>query len=199
WGQPVALTATLPADATGTVGFYDDVNGGCEDSATPGAACQGLGVANIRDGQAVLSNVTVPLGVGTHYLHASYGGDTHYVANDSTPVTVTVSKASPQVTLSVNGTVFPVGSAPVSLVAQLPSDATGSVGFYDSALPGPDKGIGLAPIVDGSATLTGTALTVPLEVGTHPLYAWYGGDSDYQPAGSNAVDVTVNSTDSTNG
>ncbi|HTT92772.1 MAG TPA: hypothetical protein VMF65_24665, partial [Acidimicrobiales bacterium] len=38
WGQPVALTATLPADATGTVGFYDDVNGGCEDSATPGAA-----------------------------------------------------------------------------------------------------------------------------------------------------------------
>ncbi len=139
WGQPVVLTATLPADATGSVGFYDDVNGGCESSTAPGAVCQGLGVAPIEDGQATLSNVTAPLGVGTHYLHASYGGDTHFLPKSSDPVTVIVSKATPQLGLSVSGTVFPVGQAPASLVVQLPPAATGSVGFYDSALPGPTR------------------------------------------------------------
>lgn len=189
WGQPVVLTATLPADATGSVGFYDDVNGGCESSTAPGAVCQGLGVAPIEDGQATLSNVTAPLGVGTHYLHASYGGDTHFLPKSSDPVTVIVSKATPQLGLSVSGTVFPVGQAPASLVVQLPPAATGSVGFYDSALPGPDQGIGVAPIEDGYATLTN--LTVPLGAGAHDLYAYYGGDNDFAPAGSNSVPVTV--------
>lgn len=40
------------------------------------------------------------------------------------------------------------GQAPV-LTVSLPADATGRVGFYDFSLPGADKGIGTAPIVNG--------------------------------------------------
>ena len=58
WGQPVALTATLPADADGYVGFYDDVNGGCDGHTGPGSACQGLGTATLYDGAATLPDPT---------------------------------------------------------------------------------------------------------------------------------------------
>ena len=95
WGQPVALTATLPADATGDVGFYDDVNGGCDGHTGSGSLCQGLGTATLYDGTATLPNPDVALEIGTHELHASWGGDTHYNPGDSNAVTVTVTKAAP--------------------------------------------------------------------------------------------------------
>lgn len=92
--QPTSLVVQMPADATGSVGFYDDINGGCEGSTAPGAKCQGEGVAPIVNGYATLTSVTVPLTDGVHYLHASYGGDGHYNPNGSSTVTVTIGSAS---------------------------------------------------------------------------------------------------------
>lgn len=71
----------------------------------------------------------------------------------------------------------------------LPADATGSVGFYNLTLPGPDQGIGVAPIIDGVATLT--APTRPLLLGRNAIRATYGGDSTYGESNSNTVTVTV--------
>lgn len=71
-----------------------------------------------------------------------------------------------------------IGHNPV-LTVTMPSDATGYVGFYDSALPGADKGIGVARIVDGVATLTTPSR--PLEIGTHHVHASYGGTPGTYP------------------
>jgi hypothetical protein len=43
---------------------------------------------------AAPTSLTVPLTDGTHYLHASYGGDGHYSPYQSSPVTVTVGPAA---------------------------------------------------------------------------------------------------------
>jgi hypothetical protein len=76
---------------------------------------------------------------------------------------------------------------PELLTVTMPSDATGYVGFYNAALPGPDKGIGTAPIIDGTAVLSVNAeLVVP---GENPVHASYGGDARYLPNDSNTVIV----------
>jgi Bacterial Ig-like domain (group 3) len=81
----------------------------------------------------------------------------------------------------------PVPGEPELLTVTMPSDATGYVGFYNAALPGPDKGIGTAPIIDGTATMpVNPERLVP---GENPIHASYGGDARYLPNDSNAVIV----------
>ena len=99
-----------------------------------------------------------------------------------------VTQAQPAVGISASTTQVLEGQAPV-LTAHLPGDATGSVGFYNSALSGSDKGIGTAPIINGIATLT--APTRPLLLGQNPISAYYGGDQNYAANGSNPVTITV--------
>jgi len=81
----------------------------------------------------------------------------------------------------------PVPGEPELLTVVMPSDATGYVGFYNAALPGPDKGIGTAPIIDGTAMMSvNPGLLVP---GENPIHASYGGDARYLPNDSNTVIV----------
>jgi hypothetical protein len=80
-GQAPTLTVKLPTDASGQVGFYDEAQPGTD---------KGIGTADIVNGVAMLSAPTRVLGVGTHDIHASFGGDNLYAANDSNVVTVTV-------------------------------------------------------------------------------------------------------------
>jgi hypothetical protein len=94
----------------------------------------------------------------------------------------------PPMTLSASATTVLQGQSPV-LTVQMPTDATGAVGFYDFARPGADKGIGVAPIIDGVATLT--APDRPLVLGANPIQASYGGNAIYGPADSNTVTVAV--------
>ena len=111
-----------------------------------------------------------------------------------TPVTpasvlVNISKPSAPMTLSASSTHVLVGEAPPVLTVHMPADATGHVGFYDAARAGDDKGIGVAPIVDGVATLG--APDRPLVLGGNPIHAVYGGDATYRESYSNTVVVTV--------
>lgn len=94
----------------------------------------------------------------------------------------------PPMTLTASATQVLVGEAPV-LTVTMPTDATGEVGFYDFARPGTDKGIGLAPIIDGVATLA--APDRPLVLGANPIQASYVGSAIYGPNDSNIVTVTV--------
>jgi hypothetical protein len=81
-GRAPVLTVRMPANATGHVGFYD--------SDQPGAD-KGIGTAPIVDGVATLTMPTKELGVGTHSIHASYGGDASYAPSESNVVVITVS------------------------------------------------------------------------------------------------------------
>ena len=93
---------------------------------------------------------------------------------------------APHMTLTASSTVVRLSEPPV-LTVHMPADATGEVGFYDFARPGADKGIGLAPIIDGVATLT--APDRPLVLGENPIQASYGGNAIYGPGDSNIVTV----------
>jgi hypothetical protein len=81
-----------------------------------------------------------------------------------------------------------LGHPPV-LTVTMPAGATGIVGFYDEDLPGTGKAIGTVPITGRLATLV--TPTRELGVGTHSVYASYGGNARYGPADSNVVVIIV--------
>jgi Bacterial Ig-like domain (group 3) len=72
-GEPLTLTVHLPANATGTVGFY---------------APHAIARAPIINGIATYT--TRNLRPGTHTLTASFGGDENWAPNDSKPVTIRI-------------------------------------------------------------------------------------------------------------
>jgi len=74
YGQPVSLTATVTAGASGKVTFYDGVTM--------------LGVSAVTNGQAKWS--TVMLASGKRSLHAHYSGDTAYAPSNSPNMPQTV-------------------------------------------------------------------------------------------------------------
>jgi hypothetical protein len=187
WDQPLTLTGHFPTDFTGSVGFYNNINRGCDGA--PGGQCEGLGVAAVKNGAAVLTLGSSRLGLGIHPLHVSTGDDAHYNANDSAEVTVTVTKATPTISLSISGTNPPAGQQPTSIVAGVPADATGSIAITACPTTGPCFNIGSAPIVDGYATLS--TLSPPLSNGTYRVTATYAGDSHYTANTSNTAAVTV--------
>jgi hypothetical protein len=173
WGQPVTATLTAPADANGDIGFYNADRPGSD---------KGIGVAPLAHGTATLQ---LTLFLGPNHITASSGEDAHYLANDSAGVSVTVSKATPVVTLSVSGTAPPAGQQPTSLVARLPADATGTVTFSADSL----GDVGSAPVQDGYATVT--SLAKPLPIGSYHLQAAYSGDDHYNAAKSSTSTVII--------
>lgn len=185
YDEDLTLTAMLPLDATGTVGFYDQ--------SIPGPD-KGIGTAKIVRGVATLTNPTRTLDVGSHRITASYGGDNRYTAADASPVTVTVVKEAPTLKLTSSAVRINEGDT-VSLSATIaPLAATGTIAFYDADQPGADHGIGLAPLnKNGVATLT--TLTKSLAPGNHHLTAYYDGaqapDNRYSDAESAAVVIYV--------
>ncbi len=176
---PPVLTVRMPADVTGEVGFYD--------AARPGAD-KGIGLAPIIAGVATLTAPDRPLVLGDNPIRTSYGGNATYAPADSNAVTVVLSKLTPRLTLTASSMLVHIALPPV-LTVRMPAGVTGEVGFYDAARPGADKGIGLAPIIDGVATLT--APDRPLVLGDNPIGASYGGNAIYAPADSNAVTVVA--------
>jgi len=111
-----------------------------------------------------------------------------YTSNTATVTFAVTPKPRPAMSLSASATQVVQGQSPVYTV-HMPTGATGQIGFYDTSLPGPDKGIGLAPVVNGVATLA--APTKPLLVGQNVIQASYGGDDTYAANDSNQVTVTV--------
>ena len=76
YGDPVTLTATVTAGATGTASFYD------------GSVY--LGQGTVAAGVSTLSTTT--LNGGTHMITATYNGDATYASSTSGPAIVTVAK-----------------------------------------------------------------------------------------------------------
>jgi hypothetical protein len=164
-GQLVTFTATLPSSATGTVTFKN------------GATV--LGTTTLAGGIATAT--TSSLATGSDPITATYNGD----GNNNTAtasLTQVVAKATPTVVLtsSVNPSTI---NQSVTFTATVPSTATGTVTFFDSA-----TSLGTGTITNGVASFTTSTLTV----GVHSITASYGGDTTYVSAVSLPISQTVN-------
>jgi hypothetical protein len=175
FGQPISFTATvtvdLPGQGTpvGTVTFYDT-------SVSPKVAIGNPVVVN-ASGVAVL--MTSTLGVGVHNIVAVYNGTNNFKTSTSPAVTQTV-----QVGVLVTPTSSAAANQPFfgqtfNLLATVKGQSPGNpvppdgelVSFTDLTTGTP---LGSAPLVKGTATLTGqTGFTT----GKHTIQASYGGDT----------------------
>jgi uncharacterized protein (TIGR03437 family) len=167
FGQTVTFTATVfPSGATGTVIFKD------------GTAT--LGSTTLSGGLATFS--TAALAAGAHPITAAYGGDVTNAASVSSLLTQTVNPAVTTTGISSSPNPATVGQ-PLSLRATVtPANATGSVTFKDGAIA-----LGTAALNSGSASVTVTGLTY----GPHSLTAVYGGNQNYAPSNSAALNQSL--------
>ena len=81
-GNPLVLSVNMPADAGGRVEFFAlSFDSGQQ---------KNLGTAPISDGVATLTTPSADLGIGRHFIYASYAGNGRYPASNSNTIIVTV-------------------------------------------------------------------------------------------------------------
>ena len=162
---------------TGTVTFYN------------GTTVLGTGTVNSA-GIATLTTGSLP--VGTDSITAVYGGDNNYSSTTAGPLTETVSKNTGTNTLTSSNTT-PYSGQSVTLTDTLSTvngiAPTGTVTFYNGST---SLGTGT---VNSSGVATLTTSTLPL--GSDPVTAVYGGDSNYAGSTSNVVTENVTKNTST--
>ena len=166
-GTPETITEKVPAGVTGTVTFSDGT--------TP------LGTAPIVDGVATLTVPSLPLGVDS--ITAATSGDANDNPATSPPTLVTVGKTASVVTLtsSTNPAAF---NQLITFSASVHSGATGAVTFLDGSTI---LGTG-ALNASGVATFSTSTLTI----GSHPITASFGGDSNYSSSTSSVLAQVIN-------
>ena len=166
-GSPIAVRATVAGSNGTPAANLEDVTPVLTYYAGSGTSETSLGS-------------TPPIDPGTYTVVAMFPGSADYVASQSLPVTFTIGKAAPGITLvpSVGASVF---GQTVTLLANISFGAAtpgGSVTFYAGSTP-----IGAVPVnASGQAALT----TAALGIGTQSLTASYGGDADFS-AGVSSV------------
>jgi hypothetical protein len=163
---PETITETVPPGVTGTVTFSNGSNP--------------LGTAPIVGGVATITVPSLPQGVDS--ITASTSGDSNDNPAVSSPTTVTVGKVATVVTLtsSVNPS---ADNQSVTFSASVHAGATGSITFLD----------GTTVLGTGTVSAAGVAVfaTSTLTIGSHPITASYGGDSNYSSAISAVLVQTV--------
>ncbi len=157
-GTPVTITETVPAGVSGPVTFSN--------GSTP------IGTAPIVGGVATITVSNLPL--GTNQITASTPGDANNNPAISPPVSVTVGKTAPTVTVtsSLNPSII---NQAVTFTATAPANATGTITFLDGATI-----LGTGGLNNGQTALTTSTLTV----GSHTITVSYGGDSNNSAATS---------------
>ncbi|GAA3747655.1 Ig-like domain-containing protein [Terriglobus aquaticus] len=128
---------------------------------------------------------------GTYTLTASYGGDTNYDVSTSSAVTFTANSTATTSTTVLSSTpTAPVGSS-VSFTAAVTSTAsgtpTGTVTFYDGNPTAGGTQLGTGSVTGAHATFA----TNSLAVGTHTIYAVYGGDTNFAASTGSVTQVIV--------
>jgi autotransporter-associated beta strand protein/adhesin HecA-like repeat protein len=180
-GQAVNFKATV---STGTAGV--GTPSGTITFSVDGAPQPSVPLGS--DGTATLSTTT--LAVGTHFIGASYSGDSTFNTSTSAPLTQTVNKASTATLLASSANPSNFGQ-PVTLFARVsaasagPGTPTGTVTFQEGATVLGTSSLGAG----GLATFT---TSTPLAAGTHTLTAVYGGDATFATSTSSPLLQTVN-------
>ena len=173
YGQGVTFTATVTATSgtpTGTVTFKN------------GTAT--LGTGTLSAGKAAFTTST--LTVGTHSITAVYSGDANFAGSTSPALSQAVNQAAS--TTSVVSSVNPsaLGQAVTFTATVKPATTgtpTGTVTFNDGTTL-----LGTGTLSAGKATFTTSALAL----GSHPITASYGGNTNFTASTSATLMQTVN-------
>jgi hypothetical protein len=153
----VTFTASLPANATGTVTFND------------GATT--LGTATASDGAATFT--VSNLSVGTQPITASYGGDANYTGATSSTLSQVVNKAP--ITLTITSSLNP-SSYDQSVILSLIATANGPVPSGTVSVMDGTNSLGSLTLTPaGAAAIT----TSSLAAGVHHFTFTYNGDGNY--------------------
>ena len=178
-----APTGTLDGVPTGTATFNDNASSGNVSSAALNLNSKGLAE-------------WIPSGgfpAGTHSVGASYSGDASFASSTATPITFTITKATPVIGIFASPKTIGLG-APTTLTASIAVSPvvpapTGTVTFNLG-----NTALGMAQLSpvpyaphQGQATLSATSL--PL--GTNSVTATYNGDANNLTVTSSAVNIVV--------
>ena len=184
YGQSVAKTAAVTGGPNGATPSYTIASG-----------------HNVDAGSNTFGTFTNPLNAGNYTLKASYAGNSNYEASDAT-VNVTVNKASTSTAVARAST----SSNPSVYGEQVTFTATVSVTAPGSGTPaGTDKveffdgttSLGKANLVNGSASVSISALSVNAAGQSHSITAKYLGDGNFNDSTSPALSHTVNKASTT--
>ncbi len=180
-GQDPTLTATVSSafgTPTGTVQFLaNNVNFGSP--------------VTLVNGVAALSSQSFAT-PGSYVVKVQYNGDSNYTAGTSNTITITVSQATPSITLSTSTTTLLAGQNP-----SLTATASGAFGSPTGTVQFLANNVNFGSpvtLVNGVATLSSQSLVTP---GSYAMKAQYNGDSNYAAATSNTVTILVNPTTGT--
>jgi hypothetical protein len=156
-GQSVTFKATMAQSAaTGTVMFLVD-----------GTM---IGTGTLSGGTVTFA--TAVLVAGSHHVTAAYGGDSNYGGSTSSVLTQIV-RANTTTTLTSSTNPSAPGQLVTFTATVSPSQATGTVTFFDGSSPLDSRSVQYVPLIGGQATFS----TSGLSVGTHSIKATYSGDS----------------------
>jgi hypothetical protein len=171
-GKVAILKATVTGGTgqpTGTVKFYDGSNM--------------LGSGALEDGAANYS--TSALTAGSHSITAVYSGDAKDSPATSSPVGLTVAKATPAVALSASASAVVAGKQ-VTLAASVKGNGpkpTGKVTFYSGK-----TSLGAADLDSGGKASVATEKLAP---GKNNVTAIYHGDMNNAAESSAVVSIAV--------
>jgi hypothetical protein len=166
FGNPVTITAQLPAGVTGSVTF------------TSGATSLGASPVN-ASGVATIATTVLPIGTDT--ITANYGGDSN---NNTATATTTQVVSKGSITMALGSSVNPAQTdQPVTFTATLSStSATGTVTFTNGATV-----LGTSNVTNGVATVT----TSTLPVGANNITAAYSGDTNNEAATASLTETII--------
>ncbi len=176
-GQSVNFTvAVSPTVPNGESVSLEDASNGNAVVAT-GTLASGTATINIST-----------LSAGTHDLFAVYGGDSTHAGSQSGQVVQTVNALNTTTTLTDNGPNPSTGGQSVSFTVTVsPAVANGESVSLEDASNG-NAVVGTGTLASGSATINISTLLI----GTHDLFAVYGGDAIHTGSQSSQVVQTVN-------
>jgi hypothetical protein len=131
---------------------------------------------------------TAPTAAGTYTVVASFAGSTDYAASTSAPITFTIAKVTPTVSVAAPGGTY-TGSA-----FNATADVTGVNGPAAAQLEGDSPTF----TYYAGSTTTGTPLSgAPIQVGTYTVVATFPGSTDYVSRPSQPVTFTISPGSST--
>ncbi len=171
YGQTVVFTATVASTAGTPTGNVTITVDGVDH------------VVALSNGEATYSASSLP--AGSHNAAVVYGGDDNFAGSTATPLAQVVDKAASTTTLTSSGNPSVFG-IPVTFTVQVASTAGTPTGNVTITVDGVDHVVALS---GGAATYS----TSSLAVGSHPVSAVYGGDSNFAGS-SNLLSQQVNVT-----
>ncbi|MFF4354576.1 Ig-like domain repeat protein [Streptomyces sp. NPDC001530] len=142
-----------------------------------------LGTGTLDSTGKVTVSLSNHLKVATHTLTVSYGGNGKLLTSHTT-ASLTITKATPTVTVTAPATISHTSQAKVTIkVSATGTTPTGTVRIYEGS------------VVRATGTLSGGQVTITLpklSTGTHTMHAWYMGSSAVYS--KNSANFTIKST-----